>query len=290
MKTNLVVASCVLAGLVSACGKNASQKAATDGGLSGGGGYADLYAAQILKAQSTKLAGFVDELDDSTFAVLPAGWNKRRVAGLVRGIRENPSTERKRDGKELMFDYGVDESGPYIEALKPYYLSYGALPVDADKDYQTMRQLWVRLGHEVGHHLGYGEATAEHFGSGIANAVERQMIVCTGAWKLPSEGHEDIIEPLAAVINTVTLNGAMYSVPNEDTAIARVIAAGFPDAKLKSEAFSVSNENGFVIYGNKTRSYILKLNPVDPTNSSADWGNGTFVDASCQKNSYVITL
>jgi len=153
--------------------------AVTDGGSSGGGGYVSENSAILLTKSSRALGTMLKSSTPALHADLPTGWSVERLAKVIENVRSMPDKTLRRDGKELMFNYGRDEKGEFIEALKPYFHVYGAVPVKI----QTVTQLkelqsdlMLKLLHETAHLFDLDETKAEEFATSKLLALELDVL------------------------------------------------------------------------------------------------------------------
>ena len=86
----------------------------------------------------------------------------------------------------MIFDYGVDERGPYLKALRTYFWLYGAAPIkfnSKDDIAKMAADLRVKILHEAAHllNIGTSEATdneADLFAFGAMRAMARDSVFC----------------------------------------------------------------------------------------------------------------
>lgn len=137
---------------------------AVDGSSSGGGGFVTANSKKLLERVSQELGQILRLASPEIFKNTPGGWDQRKLAELIEKIRLEPSKTKRREDKDLMFDYGTDDQGPYISALKPFFDSYASVAVD----YLSRATLWTiqqdlyqKLLHESVHHLEIGTALGQ---------------------------------------------------------------------------------------------------------------------------------
>lgn len=144
-----------------------SSAPAVEGGSSGGGGYVSENSALLLEQSSQKLASMIRKSTPAIYGDLPQGWSAERLASIIEKVRSSPDKDLRRDDKDLMFNYAVDADGTeYIEALKPFFHTYGAVPVKmqtAEQLRDLQNDLMLKLLHETAHHLKLDEKAAEAF-------------------------------------------------------------------------------------------------------------------------------
>ena len=167
-----------------ACGREeVSQR---QGGISGGGGYLTGDAEEFLYAEASRLAQDLEAMPLASFQTMPDGWTGARFANAIRRVHASPDVQRSRDGRELMFDYGWDDSHePYIEALRPFFLVYGTQSALAS-ELSAQRNLRRRLLHETMHLLGANEQRASDLASTLLRELDDGQITCAGdsSWSL----------------------------------------------------------------------------------------------------------
>jgi hypothetical protein len=164
-----------------------------EGKSSGGGGFVDENSKQLLNSVKQKFAELIKSSSPNIFKV-KEGWNRERFASLVENLRLSPEKTNVRHGKEVMFDYGTDETGEYIAAIKPFFLVYGSYPVEFVKEDELKNvELDIRkkILHEIAH-LIYDhskrfnsgssveeiETESKAFAKKILQQISKDVIVC----------------------------------------------------------------------------------------------------------------
>ena len=144
----------------------------------GGGGYTSKSSLPLLISVSQDLASKIRGSSEIIWGqVLPSGFSKAQFADVIANVRATPTAEKQRDGFDLDFDYGVDERGPYIQALRPYFIKYGV-------ESQThVRDVQVLLLHEAAHLIGIGQSLAtddqaKAFAQAVLEHLERDLVYC----------------------------------------------------------------------------------------------------------------
>lgn len=159
-----------------------------DGTSSGGGGYAQNNAEPILREAKTELASMIRRATPQIFANLPSGWNQERLARVVEETRERPLSVfgLSRNGRLLMFDYGSDERGPYVVALRPFFELYASQPIrfmTTAARSQLIMDVQSKLLHEVVHHWfepknDEDDQRALRIGERYLRAMHRDVVSC----------------------------------------------------------------------------------------------------------------
>ena len=158
-----------------------SNSFARSGATSGGGGYVTKNSRVLLKTSSRELAQALKRSSPLLFKNFPAKWTQARYAALFDDVREMPLKDKRRDGSDLIFDYGVDRKGPYIAALRPFFHLYGSVPVKFKEERALEEIKWdikLKLIHESGHLLGLNEDQSEEFSMRMLRAMESDVIHC----------------------------------------------------------------------------------------------------------------
>lgn len=163
------------------------------GTTSGGGGYLTKDSKIFLKIISSSLASRIRRADPQVFSHLPKDWNQNRLAQVIENIRLYDGMQKQREagvegeGEELMFDYGIDQKGPYIAALRQFFIVYGSEPATI-KSYRPNEDkvvnLYLKLLHEVAHffpEVGSNDAKAEVYAQAMLKALGSQFILCAPA-------------------------------------------------------------------------------------------------------------
>ncbi len=152
------------------------------GGSSDGGGFVSENSSILLNTVSKGLAEILKRSSPQILKNLSISVTKDQLILIVENIRSRPLDREWRDGKELMFNFGQDEAGPYIEVLEPFFAVYGATPVkflSADKMKDIVLDLQLKMLHEAAHLWDLNENDSEKFGMDILKAIERDLIYCS---------------------------------------------------------------------------------------------------------------
>lgn len=172
------------AGPVAATTAIPAPKAASDGASSGGGGYVTTNSKKLLELVITDLATEIKQASPFLFSDLPQSWTQQKLSEVISHIRLSSTKDVQRDNSDLLFNYGEDEKGQYIEALRPFFVVYGQIPMrfsSPDSNaYLTeiIFDLRLKLLHEVAHLLGKDEGEAEKYGLTLLKKIERDFYVC----------------------------------------------------------------------------------------------------------------
>ncbi len=151
------------------------------GSSSGGGGFVDENSSRILHEAAVGMANMIRFSSPEIYDVLPEGWTAEKLATVIQTVRYEPFTEKIREGKALMFDYGVDAQGEFIVALKPFFVAYSSFPIkfsNEEAKAKLMMDVRLKLVHEAAHHLGFNEEKSEKFGLAVIEAQYRDVIYC----------------------------------------------------------------------------------------------------------------
>lgn len=151
------------------------------GSSSGGGGFVDENSSSILKIAADGLAKFIRRSSPEIYTLLPNGWTQEQLAALIEKVRYEPMTDRVREGRQLMFDYGKDKDGFFIVALKPFFTAYSSFPIKfAEMEVlgNLLKDVRLKLAHESAHHLGFNEQQAEEFGRLLLKSLDLDVIKC----------------------------------------------------------------------------------------------------------------
>ncbi|MGZ6480073.1 MAG: hypothetical protein ACXWQE_12265 [Bdellovibrionales bacterium] len=167
------------------------------GSSSGGGGFVDENSTRILEMAAKGLASMIRFSSPGIYSQLPKGMTQEKLADIIQNIRYEPRSERSREGRSLMFDYGYDR-GPYIVALKPFFVAYSSVPIKFIKGEALMNlmlDLRLKLAHEAAHHLGIGvrvnnDQDADAFGLSLQATLASDMVHCEASdiaeWPVPA--------------------------------------------------------------------------------------------------------
>lgn len=165
----------------------ASPATPPSGGSSDGGGFVSENSKLLLEQVTKRLAQTVRLSSPAIFKDLPKPWTRAKIADAIEHIRLKPLKSLQRAGHELMFNFGSDEKGPYVEALQPYFAVYGAVPIKFYNDWRYLidprilditLDLELKLLHETAHLWGASEDDAEKFGNETLQAFDRDLIYC----------------------------------------------------------------------------------------------------------------
>lgn len=179
-----------------------SQAPAAQGGSSDGGGFVSENSKLLLDQVSKRLASTVKNSSPGVFKNVPVPWNKAMIAQAIGNIRLMPQKNETRMDKPLMFNFGKDDKGPYLEALQPYFTVYGSIPIKfvAEGELKKIESdLELKLLHEAAHLWNADEAASEKFGMEVLRAFERDQIYCrteTSEW-LIQRGRNRIFNSMA---------------------------------------------------------------------------------------------
>lgn len=211
MKTFALIINLLMVLLCIACGSNQdhyypvkttvsdTSVVTSNGSSSGGGGFVTLNSKKLLDMSSKELADMLRSASPEIFQGLPSGWSPERLAKIIENVRYKPNSSNKRKltdaetGKveetDLVFDYGKDEKGEYIAALKPYFHIYASKEVNfLEKDDLkiVIKDVQRQLLHEVVHFLGYGtdpngkdDIEADQLAINILEALDNDIITCS---------------------------------------------------------------------------------------------------------------
>jgi hypothetical protein len=246
--TRLFALSTVAASAVFAFAVSAAAAGATNGG---GGGYVSDNSKALLAQTSHMTGRALRQATPIIFKNLPRPWTKEKLADIIEKVRLSPLRTNQRDGNDLMFDYGVDQSGPYIEALQPYFEMYGSVPVRFETD-DTLRKitmdLELKLLHEVGHLFGLDETNADKFAVNAFKALDFDFIYCTVQTSL---NNKPAITDALLVQRSSGIADFVY--PYKDGILAAISDASAPlgtGRGLYSQAGLVAEFSSFTFQGN----------------------------------------
>lgn len=163
------------------------------GASSGGGGYVTKNSKKLLKIVVEDVAKEIKQASPFLFKDLPVGWSQLKLYEVLTNIRMSPTKDVQRDNSDLLFNYGTDEKGPYIEALRPFFLVYGSVPMDFQEVYghdmygknegsdtfkATVLDLKLKVLHEMSHLLGKNEKQAEEYSLELLRKLEEDFYTC----------------------------------------------------------------------------------------------------------------
>lgn len=161
--------------------KTSQPPAAGFGGSSGAGGFVSENSELLLTRVRLELATEIRRAEPEIFADLPSSIPQARLADIIERVRISPSKTKRREEKDLMFDFGRDDEGPYIEVLQPFFYIYGPLPVKFATENElrnVVRDLKLKMLHEASHLYGLDEAEAEAFGLNLLHSLETNFVSC----------------------------------------------------------------------------------------------------------------
>lgn len=152
-----------------------------EGASSGGGGYVSENSQILIDKVRIELSEQIRGAAPQIFKNMPTQLTQNQLADVIENIRLYPLKNKDRDGKQLMFNYGKDETGPYIEALQPFFAVYGSLPIKFLRYSEVktiVKDLQLKLIHESGHLLGLNEERAEKFGMALLYSLKHNTVHC----------------------------------------------------------------------------------------------------------------
>lgn len=125
---------------------------------------------------ASELAQEIRRATPEIFQKFPAG-TRTKLASIIESVRSSPGVNRQRAGRLLMFDYGVDSRGTYIEALEPFSVAYE--PVVTSWNSNHADGLKIKLLHEAAHHLGYlKDEDADRIAKAIFSSLINDLLRC----------------------------------------------------------------------------------------------------------------
>lgn len=151
-----------------------SSSFAFAGNEGGHGGFVDDSARVMLRKTADLLSrnildysneGVIDAYFVKFLGGVPETFDRQKLANIIKNVRFGESEkERYRNGRKLLFDYGVDKKTgeQYIIALPAFFNSYVAWTAD-QISYQLIESLCEKMLHEVSHFWGYDERQAKFF-------------------------------------------------------------------------------------------------------------------------------
>lgn len=151
------------------------------GGSSDGGGYVSENSKRLLEMVAKPLAKTIRRSSPAVFKSVPAPWTRDMIASAIENIRMKPLKTEIRDGEDIMFNYGKDENGYYLEALQPFFSVYGSVPVKFMRPHELVNivyDLELKLIHEAAHWWKASETDAEKFGMEVLTNFERDVLYC----------------------------------------------------------------------------------------------------------------
>lgn len=179
-----------------------------EGVLSGGGSYGDESSNYLLEQASKDLAKRLRNVTQEVLVNLPEGWSLEKLASVIEQVKTSKGKSEKRNGVELMFNYGKDKDTgePYIEALNLFYTSFASVPVnylDSTQYWAYLKEIRLKLMHEAVHLMGVGigednDGDARVLATKLVDALRNDIIACTSK--------EGIVEPWIRSFN----DGALF--------------------------------------------------------------------------------
>ena len=173
------------------------------------GGFVDDSARVILKKTSQLLSKEILEYSSGDalkayfidfMGGVPSKYNKQELARVITDVRFGQTETRRRNGRELMFDYGYQQGKPYIIALKPFFVAYLAWTDDQFTP-QLITSLMEKLLHEASHFWGYDDVKAKSFAKTFVYMFDEDGISCVSQID-PKEGFSVSISPHAVGFNS----------------------------------------------------------------------------------------
>ena len=155
---------------------------ADGGGQEAEGGFAYYYSSgKLLKRAQLELVETLDFISPEDFT--QQGLEKERFISIIKNLRENPTLSRSRKNpegqdEELMFDYGQDDQGQYIEALATYYKSFAHVDVDNSIESivsSTLKVIKLKIIHETAHCFSLSEDVARDVSRYLNNRVNDNL-------------------------------------------------------------------------------------------------------------------
>ena len=195
----------------------------SDGTSSGGGGFVDDNSRPLLQMVSRQLALEFRRSAPGMYKKFPAEWTQDRMATVIENIRYSPRETTHRHDRELIFDYGVDNNGPFLKALKPFFTLYAIYPIkfsEAKALNSIVDDLKLKILHELAHlvlshperlkagtlNVGDAEKEANEFGLAFMKEMARDIILCEAPQPItyPSYSNGDMDLPNAKKISNPT--------------------------------------------------------------------------------------
>lgn len=169
---------------ISGVASGASKKSHLSlGASSGGGGYVSENSMLILNLAKQEIVAKIRSATPAIFLSLAKrNWTQQKFADLLENIRISPLKEvQPRNGSDIMFNYGTDAQGPYIEVLRPFFFIYGAIPIkfiSPEEVRNILLDVQLKMVHEAAHHLGLNESNADSFAMSLLRHLDRDFIYC----------------------------------------------------------------------------------------------------------------
>jgi hypothetical protein len=159
----------------------AAANANDNGASSGGGGFVVENSLAVLSGAKSDVVSQLRRASPVIFSRWPKPWTQQKFADVIENIRLHSQKDVSREGKDLMFNYGRDERGPYIEALRPFFMIYGGVPLQfqsAEENRKILLDVKLKLLHEASHLLGMGEDQAKAFSLDLLHSLNADFIFC----------------------------------------------------------------------------------------------------------------
>ncbi|MGE3683671.1 MAG: hypothetical protein AB7G93_18260 [Bdellovibrionales bacterium] len=266
------------------------------GSSSGGGGFVDENSTRILQTAAKGLAKMIRYSSPEIYEQLPEGWTQEKLARIIESVRYEPQKEGSRERRQLMFDYGTDNNGPYILALKPFFVAYSSFPIKFAKGEtlsNLMKDVRLKLAHETAHLFDLNEDQAEQFGLSLLQALLSDTIHCKandvgdwpGALEPKASSHDWIFHRPSGIglVNSLASWKRSYSddekgrIQNNER-LARgewakmmevKIHAGIGEAREDCRTATRTAEDKWsgTCFGPSQRSYSWELSPVTASKS-----------------------
>ena len=157
------------------------------GGWTGGGGYECVNSEKLLKSATKYLGQGIRRMSPSLFSEMK-GLTQLELAKVIERMRFEPDKRVRRDGQSLMFNYGRDENGAFVEALNPFCVSYSSQDMDffrggAPEDQPVYLGLLRKILHEASHLVGIGNSASTNddsdtFADSVLNALNNDYVSC----------------------------------------------------------------------------------------------------------------
>lgn len=148
----------------------------SEGGVDGGGGYADENSTKFLLETAETLIRTLKNGSQQVLAVTPNNWKAAEISTVLGNIRLSPLENRQRNGRPLMFDYDVATN--QIIALAPYFASYEFVEASKYNNEDLVRGLRTKLLHETAHLWGANEEQAEKQALAILDGFDHDLVYC----------------------------------------------------------------------------------------------------------------
>jgi predicted Zn-dependent protease len=155
----------------------------------GNGGFTDDGAYKVIKLASSGTAHMVSNFSNqqilmtyfkTKFGRAPDHFDKDNLSKIIGSVHLDYVDRKYREGRELMFDYGQDEKGPYIVALKPFFLMYSDWK-SGEVPEAYVESASQKLIHEAGHLYGLDDDQSDQFSQDLNAMLLDDEIKCSGA-------------------------------------------------------------------------------------------------------------